>query len=397
MKNNIAIKVQNVSKEFDLRKGQGSFKSTLIGLLKSNKEVDKSKFHALKNIDFEIKKGEFFGIVGRNGSGKSTLLKIMAGVYSATHGQVYTEGRLVPFIELGVGFNPELSGRDNVFLNGALLGFSRGEMEKMYGAIVEFAELEDHMDVLLKNYSSGMQVRLAFSIAIRSKADILLIDEVLAVGDASFQKKCFSYFKSLKNSDTTVVLVTHDMTTVEEYCDRALMINNSEVVAVGKPSKIARKYSMLFIDEAKRKKEIEDEEQQEVGNEKRWGNGKAIISDIKVSQKNNKILVNYIVKAVEPGQYTYGLHIRTEDGIKLVATNNDMLRFKKINLGKKGETSSVEWIIDNVLNSGEYFLSLTLTDDLKEASDWIEDAADFSVDKLQKSNAPVLPGINIVL
>src|SRR5690606_31573026 len=150
------------------------------------------KQQVLKNISFEIKKGEFVGIVGRNGSGKSTLLKLLAGIYSPDKGSIEVNGKLVPFIELGVGFNPELTGRENVFLNGALLGFNRKEMQAMYKDIVEFAELERFMDQKLKNYSSGMQVRLAFSIAIRAQSDILLIDEVLAVGDAAFQQKCYA-------------------------------------------------------------------------------------------------------------------------------------------------------------------------------------------------------------
>src|SRR6185312_8467854 len=182
--------------------------------------------HALKDISFEVKKGEFFGIVGRNGSGKSTMLKILAGIYQPTKGGVQKSGKLVPFIELGVGFNPELSGRENVFLNGALLGFSRKEIAAMYDEIVAFAELEKFMDQKLKNYSSGMQVRLAFSIAIRAKSDILLIDEVLAVGDASFQQKCFDYFYKLKQDKRTVVFVSHDMGAVERFCDRAVLIDN---------------------------------------------------------------------------------------------------------------------------------------------------------------------------
>ena len=184
----IAIKVSHLKKSFRIPlESSNGIKQKLINTLKGRKGY--RNFTPLKDVSFEIKKGDFFGIVGRNGSGKSTLLKTIAGIYSPTGGTVQVNGSLVPFIELGVGFNPELTGRENVFLNGALLGFSHDEMETMYDDIVDFAELHDFMDERLKNYSSGMQVRLAFSIAIRAQGDVLLLDEVLAVGDEAFQKK----------------------------------------------------------------------------------------------------------------------------------------------------------------------------------------------------------------
>ena len=206
-KQEIVLKVDNVYKDFYLPHDKSqSVKSAIIkSFSKHDKEVDTQ--HALRGISFEVKKGAFFGILGRNGSGKSTLLKILAEIYQPTKGKVKHKGKLVPFIELGVGFNPELTGRENVFLNGALLGFNKKEIEEKYDEIVKFAELEDFMDQKLKNYSSGMQVRLAFSVATRSQADILLVDEVLAVGDADFQRKCYRFFKDLKNANKTVILL----------------------------------------------------------------------------------------------------------------------------------------------------------------------------------------------
>lgn len=238
----IALKVENVSKKFLLpHQRASSIKSLFINPFRRYQTENQ---RALDDISFEVKKGEFFGIVGRNGSGKSTLLKCIAGIYQPDRGQVKVNGSLVPFIELGVGFNSDLSGRDNVFLNGAMLGFSRAEMEAMYDEIVEFAEMGRFMDQKLKNYSSGMQVRLAFSIAIRAKGDILLLDEVLAVGDSAFQKKCLDYFRAIKKTDKTIVLVTHGMGTIEEFCDRALMLEDSKIVAIGNPMKISLKYEM---------------------------------------------------------------------------------------------------------------------------------------------------------
>src|SRR5258708_34456382 len=222
MDDNIAIKVDHVSKDFKLpHERVGSVKNLFVNVLRYLRHTKTYETqHALKDISFEIKKGEFFGIVGRNGSGKSTLLKILAGIYQPNSGMVYAHGKLVPFIELGVGFNPELTGRENVYLNGAMLGFSQKEVEAMYDEIVAFAELERFMDQKLKNYSSGMQVRLAFSMAIRAGNNILLLDEVLAVGDAAFQRKCYDYFMKLKTNKQTVVLVTHDMIAVQKNCDR---------------------------------------------------------------------------------------------------------------------------------------------------------------------------------
>ena len=236
------VEISELTKSFKIPlEASSGVKQQLINILKGRKGY--RVFTPLKDISFTINEGDFFGIVGRNGSGKSTLLKTIAGIYTSNSGNVKVHGSLVPFIELGVGFNPELTGRENIFLNGALLGFSHEEMESMYRAIVEFAELEDFMEERLKNYSSGMQVRLAFSIAIRAHADILLLDEVLAVGDEAFQKKCYSYFDKLKREKRTVILVTHDMAAVERFCTKAAFIEDGHVKMIGKPYRIAAAYS----------------------------------------------------------------------------------------------------------------------------------------------------------
>lgn len=245
MNDRVIISVKDVKKDFSYsHEINNSLKSLIVHPLRSRHP--KEKFHALKGVTFEVRKGEFFGIVGRNGSGKSTLLKILAGIYQPTSGSVRVKGKLVPFIELGVGFNPELTGKENVYLNGALLGFSKKEIDARYKEIVEFAELEDFMDQRLKNYSSGMQVRLAFSVATRAEADVLLIDEVLAVGDADFQKKCFNYFKSLKNSHVTVVFVTHDMNAVNDFCDRVILVEDGVIQNEGNATEVSKQYLHLF-------------------------------------------------------------------------------------------------------------------------------------------------------
>ncbi|MDQ6605746.1 MAG: ABC transporter ATP-binding protein [Actinomycetota bacterium] len=207
-----------------------------------------SKFdilHAVDDVSLEIPKGEFFGIVGRNGSGKSTLLKCLAGIYGTDHGSLSVNGRLAPFIELGVGFNPDLTARDNAIINGIMLGLTRKQALARLDDITAFAELEEFMDLRLKNYSSGMHVRLAFSVAIQVDADILLIDEVLAVGDASFQQKCFDQFTRLKEEGRTIVFVTHDMGSVEHFCDRAMLMERGKVVDIADPPSITRQYNEL--------------------------------------------------------------------------------------------------------------------------------------------------------
>ncbi|WP_455462337.1 ATP-binding cassette domain-containing protein [Streptococcus salivarius] len=242
MSNNIAVKVDHVSKYFKLpTEASQSLRTTLVNRFKGIKGYTEQ--HVLKDISFEVEKGDFYGIVGRNGSGKSTLLKIISEIYVPEKGKVTIDGKLVSFIELGVGFNPELTGRENVYMNGAMLGFSTEEVDAMYDDIVDFAELHDFMNQKLKNYSSGMQVRLAFSVAIKAQGDILILDEVLAVGDEAFQRKCNDYFMERKQSGKTTILVTHDMSAVKKYCNKAVLIEHGLVKVVGDPDEVANQYS----------------------------------------------------------------------------------------------------------------------------------------------------------
>jgi len=200
------------------------------------------ELHALKGISFAVEPGEFFGIVGRNGSGKSTLLKCLAGIYRTDRGRIWCNGRMSTFIELGVGFNPDLAAFENVALNGIMLGLSPREARARYERVIDFAELEEFQDLKLKNYSSGMHVRLAFSVAIQVDADILLIDEVLAVGDAAFQQKCFDVFNRMREEGRTIVFVTHDMGAVTRFCHRAMLLERGETVSMGDPRDVADQY-----------------------------------------------------------------------------------------------------------------------------------------------------------
>ena len=236
-----AVSVRGLSKSFRIPHLQyHTLKERVLHPLKFNAF---DVLQAVDDVSFEVAGGEFFGIVGRNGSGKSTLLKCLAGIYSVDTGQVDVSGRLSPFIELGVGFNLDLTARDNVVINAIMLGLSRRKAQWRFDEIIEFAELRDYLDLKLKNYSSGMLVRLAFSVAIRVDADVLLIDEVLAVGDAAFQQKCFDAFTRLRREGRAILFVTHDMSSVERFCDRAMLLERGRMIEIGEPEIVTRRYN----------------------------------------------------------------------------------------------------------------------------------------------------------
>jgi len=270
-----AIVVKNLSKKFVIpHEKTNTLKGAFVNLFhKNNSEV----FNALSDVSFEVKKGEFFGIIGRNGSGKSTLLKILAGIYVPNSGSVKVHGRISPFLELGIGFNPELSGRDNIYLNATVLGLTKKQIDEKFDSIVAFSELERFIDQKLKNYSSGMQVRLAFSVAIHANREILLMDEVLAVGDSNFQSKCLSEFNKYRDMGKTVILVTHDIGTVQRYCDRAMLLRNGKIEKIGNPEEVGNEYiyqnmsdeEKRMIKEEKRKMVLESKEAEKLkGKEK---------------------------------------------------------------------------------------------------------------------------------
>ena len=372
MDDDIAIKVDGVYKDFKLPHEQSnSLKSLFMNIGKKRRKGYEVQ-HALKDISFEVKKGEFFGIVGRNGSGKSTLLKIIAEIYRPTKGEVTKSGRLVPFIELGVGFNPELTGRENVYLNGALLGFPKKEVEAMYDDIVAFAELEKFMDQKLKNYSSGMQVRLAFAVAIRANAEIMLIDEVLAVGDADFQRKCFDYFKTLKKQGTTVIFVSHDMESVKEFCDRAILISESVVIHDGDPSDVAQEYNRLFISDKQRKGT-------DAG---RWGDGTAKFTSVRVDgfdSDSEKITIKSTLTGLTNIEgISVGFMLRNIED-KVLFGFNTKEEDVKISHLKKGGAIKVTWTLPNILPNGTFMVDLAASHDGGRTSEWWRDAARFNV------------------
>jgi len=240
MKNqNPIICFKGVSKKFTLQK-QKTFKELLPAFLQG-KET-KKEFWALKNIDFTVNKGETLGIIGPNGSGKSTILKLIAGVMSPTTGQITIRGKVSPLIELGAGFHPELSGRENIYLNGSILGLSQKEIQKKFKKIVDFAQLWDFIDQPVKHYSSGMYMRLGFSIAIHTNPEILIVDEILAVGDTAFQQKCFKKMKEFQEKQTTIIIVSHTMQFIQDFCQRVFYLDQSKLLSAGNPETIIAKY-----------------------------------------------------------------------------------------------------------------------------------------------------------
>ncbi len=253
-----AIKVDNVSKTFKIpHEKVSSLRGVFVSKLKGT-STSYETFKALDGVSFEVKKGEFFGIIGRNGSGKSTLLKVLAGIYRPNHGKIHIDGLIAPFLELGIGFNPELSGRDNVYLNATVLGLTEKEIDEKFDKIVAFSELERFIDQKLKNYSSGMQVRLAFSVSIHANRDILLMDEVLAVGDSNFQSKCLDEFAKYRELGRTVILVTHDIGVVQRYCDRAMLLRSGKVEMIGEPQEVGNLYIEQNMSDEERRMAAEE-------------------------------------------------------------------------------------------------------------------------------------------
>ncbi|HEX8207445.1 MAG TPA: ABC transporter ATP-binding protein [Solirubrobacteraceae bacterium] len=341
------IRAERVTKTFAVPRDRvHTLKETV---LRAGRRAQGERLQALRDVSFEVERGEFFGVVGRNGSGKSTLLKCLAGIYRVDSGELWADGRMASFIELGVGFNPDLAARDNVLINGTLLGLTPREARRRYDAVMDFAELHEFAEMKVKNYSSGMLVRLAFSVMIQVDADVLLIDEVLAVGDASFQQKCFDQFARLRRSGTTVLLVTHDMGAVERFCDRALVLERGSVVDVGPPRRVAEEYLRLNFSEEERAAAAEaagDEPPDEVAEEPelqdaepdplapdRWGDGKARIVDAWLEDADGRR--TDVLVAGEPCTYgarvrfaeevtdpLFGVNVHNVDGDRLLTANN---------------------------------------------------------------------------
>jgi len=316
---------------------------------------DYRELRALDGVSFEIDKGEFFGIVGRNGSGKSTLLKLLASIYRADRGTIRMAGRLAPFIELGVGFNPELTARENVVLNGVMMGLTPREIRGRLDAIIDFAELGDFAELRLKNYSSGMLVRLAFSVMMEADADVLLIDEVLAVGDASFQQKCADAFREMKAHGKTIVLVTHEMATVEAYCHRAMLVHNGRIEHIGDPAEVGRRYLRLNFEHDQPGESLNAETSKELQLLGAWvesTDGQKTRS----SEHGHEVVlrVELELKRELPG-FDVGFIVANADGVEIAHFATAVRSEEDANL-RVGQRVDVRAAFENSLAPGRYFV-----------------------------------------
>lgn len=369
-KETAAIAVAGVSKHFKIPHEKTQTLRACFVNCHKRRGVD--IFRALQDVTFEVKKGEFFGIVGRNGSGKSTLLKILAGIYVPDRGTVEVAGQISPFLELGVGFNPELTGRDNIYLNAAILGLSREQIEKKFNDIVAFSELKRFIDQKLKNYSSGMQVRLAFSVAIHADKDLLLMDEVLAVGDSNFQQKCLEEFSRYRQEGKTVVLVTHDTAVVQRYCDRALLLREGRIMKIGTADDVVAEY--IYENMSDEEKRIFDEERQEKKELEKIGREGVVpkafaITGVEFFNKTGRgmkdfqtgeditIRISYsAAKKIE--RPVFGLSLDAADGTHITGPNTRRSGFKIPSVQGNGFVELT--IRDNQLNKGVYVVTAGL-------------------------------------
>jgi ABC-type polysaccharide/polyol phosphate transport system ATPase subunit len=365
-----AVALSHVSKSFRLPHEQ--YHTLKERALHPFRKREFDVLRAVDDVSVEIATGEFFGIVGRNGSGKSTLLKCLAGIYNTDAGSLEVHGRLSPFIELGVGFNMDLTARDNVIINAIMLGLSRKQAEARFDDIVAFAELEEFMDLKLKNYSSGMHVRLAFSVAIQVDADIVLIDEVLAVGDASFQQKCFDEFTRLKANGRTIVFVTHAMSAVEHFCDRAMLMERGKVVEIGDPASVAREYNKLNFRQVSESASISAGPQTltqppvaellSAGFESLRGD--PLVAAVQQEQCTVRIEVRFHADAQNP---IFGFVLRNDLGHASFASNTK-LEYGPTGRFYAGETAFVRITFENWLAPGRYTLEASVAPDGLQAN-----------------------------
>jgi ABC-2 type transport system ATP-binding protein len=352
----VIIEARDVRKTFRIPTHRiDSFKERAVRPLARG---DFRELRALLDVSFDVHRGEFFGIVGRNGSGKSTLLKILASIYRADAGSIRMAGSVAPFIELGVGFNPELTARENVTLNGVMMGLSSKEARRRLDAVLDFAELDEFVDLKLKNYSSGMLVRLAFSVMIQTEADVLLIDEVLAVGDAAFQQKCRDVFAEMRSGPRTLVLVTHDMTAVQRYCHRAMLLDDGRLRYIGDPEEAGRQY--LRMNFAKRRVAVDGGREVSIVPDFLARVSEAWLEDASGERIENvevgqPIRLNAVIEArqdlVNPG---FALHLNNAEGVHVFELDANVDGGREGAVLAAGSDARISATIENPLMPGRY-------------------------------------------
>jgi lipopolysaccharide transport system ATP-binding protein len=382
------IRVEGVSKRFRIPLDRSTtLKYRFTHFRSSSRYRD---LMALHNVTFDVDAGEFLGITGPNGCGKSTLLKILSRIYSPDTGEIALNGRVAPFLELGVGFNPELTARENIFLGGAVLGLTRSELAGRVRGILEFAELEEFADQKVKNFSSGMAVRLAFTVSIQADADILLMDEVLAVGDARFQEKCFDVFSDYKRQGRTVILVSHDLNALNLYCDRVLLIQKGEVVADGPAGAVTSQYRRI-VGAMSEAEDHDHHHQPALATANRWGTRDVEITGVRLMDDTGNehssfatggelsIALDYIVHA-NVKEFVFGLSFKRSDGITLSDPNTQSANCR-VTASPPGSRGSITYTIPHVnLLAAKYEVTAIVYDgSLNHAFDRIEDVLSFRV------------------
>lgn len=397
MKDGNAIEVNNITKAFKVYLDRSNNIKDFI--IHGNRRRYEQR-QVLKGISFEVKKGEAIGLIGHNGCGKSTTLKLLTRIMYPDSGSIEMRGRVSSLIELGAGFHPDMSGRENIYINASIFGLSKKEIDSRVDDIIAFSELEDFIDNPVRTYSSGMYMRLAFAVAINVDAEILLIDEILAVGDVAFQAKCFNKLKEIKAQGTTIVIVSHSLGQIEQICERSIWIHEGKIKEEGEPRMVhpayldfmgkkreevaqkeaARLENKKSVKTDKEETKAEDRQQEETPKEKaRWGNGKARITNIKIMDNTGKektsfrsgediaIRYEYEVKSIVKDA-VFGVGIFRADGIDCYGTNTRLDKLKEFDLTKDGQ---VEIVLKNVnLLSGTYTLDFAIESDMGIAVDF---------------------------
>ena len=376
------LHIQNVSKMYRLYRRPVD---RLTEILPFVKHQPPAEFWAVRDVNLTVEPGEVLGLIGPNGSGKSTLLQIVSGILTPTRGRVIAKGRIAALLELGAGFNPEFTGRENVFLNGEILGISRAQMERVFPEIAKFAEIGKFMERPVKEYSSGMYVRLAFSTAIHVDPEILIVDEALAVGDAIFANRCIKKFEELKARNITVLFVSHDLGLVKRLSDRAALMLDGRVAAYGSPSEVVNRYVGLVLERQGQGEKAE----QTPGGTFRHGDGASRVVEADLRDESGKsvrtlepgteVTIYVRAKAVKAlGNPVVGVLIRNRLGIDVFGTNT---RIEGVDLGSMaaGETFEVEFTFDCLLTRQDYTLTVATQYTEGYSQDWLDDAISFSV------------------
>ncbi|MCP4221329.1 MAG: ABC transporter ATP-binding protein [bacterium] len=370
-----AIEIKNLSKKFKIfHNKESNLKYVLLNMLKGKRSKLHSQFWALKDVNMSIEKGQTVGFIGRNGSGKSTLLKLISQILYPDGGTITADGKISTLIELGSGFHPDLSGRENVYINASILGFSRQQVRDKFDDIVEFSGLEEFIDNPVKTYSSGMYVRLGFSVAINIEPDILLVDEVLAVGDETFQKKCIKKINELKNKGKTIVFVSHDLKSVEELCDKVYLLHNGRLVKEGPPVDAISEYHKLLIGTSQFQVREEGKWQDELSKtngRNRWGSKEVEITKVRFLDVEGKetefvktgqpldVCIHYKA-ATKIKNPVFGIALYSDTGIHITGPNTKKQQFTIDSV--KGE-GVVRYHMESVpLLPGTYLFSAAVYD-----------------------------------